>query len=494
MKKLFSLIFLFSILQLTAQTVDSIFISDEKEDTAINEIDELDEEVDDSLRTIFFTPIEYSDSFYAARLSQIPSEIPLTYNEHVRCYIDVYAKKRRTTVERLLGLKDIYFPIFEEAFDKYNIPHSMKYLAVIESALNPYAVSRAGAVGLWQFIHSTGKLYDLDVDQFIDERKDPYKASEAAARHLRDLYDFYNDWQLALAAYNCGAHNVNKAIARSGGKTNYWEILKFLPRETRGYVPAFIAAAYIMNNYNFHGFIPQPPTVCFDTTCSVLIEKQTHFNSVSKYIGLSVEEISHLNPELKRFFIPREVTPYWLNLPSDKVGLFEQNQDSIFSESEKIQLPQIAKFNWQGDFNIVNKTEIIYTVKQGDNVGFIADWFDCRVQDVRLWNDIYRNRIKAGQRLRIYVSKGKTDYYKKIDKMNFAQKQQLSGKTLASNSTIKSTTTDGKYFYHTIKSGDTLWDIAKLYPKTTIEEIKRINNIASSKSLKPGTVIKIPSG
>lgn len=391
----------------------------------------------------------------------------------------------------MLGLKEIYFPMFDEIFSQYNIPSSMKYLAVIESALNPHAISRAGAVGMWQFIYPTGKLYDLDVDPFIDERRDPYKATEAAARHMRDLYEFYHDWLLVLAAYNCGAHNVNKAINRSGGKTDYWEIMRYLPRETRGYVPAFIAAAYTMNFYSYHGIVPEPPLVCFDSTCFVLVERPMHFAPVAKYLGLSNEELSHLNPELKRGFVPQVATPYWLNLPENKIALFEQNMDSIFSESAKIPL---TEKDWYA-FNLTNKTELIYTVKHGDNLGFIADWFDCHLQDIRLWNEIYRNRIKPGQKLRIYVPKEKAEKYKKINQMSFAQKQKFSGKSVQritalsnSNSTPVS---DGKFIYHTIKNGDTLWDIAKLYPNVTIEHLKKINNIGNSKRLKPGMVIKV---
>lgn len=472
--------------QLNNQNTDK----EEQEDTIISLLI-LDETQENIVVKIF---PQYPDSFYAEKIASIPSEIPLTYNQEVKRIINFYTNKKRDQVERMIGLENFYFPMFQEIFARYNIPSSMRYLAVIESALNPFAVSKAGATGMWQFMYGTGKRYELGVNSFIDERKDPYKATEAAARHLRDLYDMFGDWLLALAAYNCGAKNVERAIARSSGSADYWELKKYLPKETRGYVPAFIAAAYVMNFYEYHELTPQAPVICYDSVCTVLIERPAHFHSLSKHLEMSVDELMHLNPELKRGFVPQEVTPYWLKLPEDKTLLFEQYQDTIFFESEKIYSAQFPQFLFGNDLK--DKVELIYTVKKGDHISSIADWYDCTIQNIRLWNDIYKGKIAVGQKLSIFVPQEKAKKYQKINMLTSVQKQKIKSHTsVASKLSPSSFIVDEKFIYHTVKSGDSLWTIAKSYPGITVDHLKKINNLDNASKIKPGMKIKIqPAG
>lgn len=279
---------------------------------------------------------DFPDSVYLRRLAEIPSVVDLTYNRIVKNYINVYTRKRREQVRIMLGLSNYYFPIFEEVFDFYGVPYELKYLSIIESALNPRAVSRAGAVGTWQFMYSTGKHYGLTINSLVDERRDPLQATRAAARFLVDLYGIYGDWTLALAAYNCGPGNVNKAIRRSGGKRSFWEIYYYLPRETRGYVPAFIAATYTMNYYSEHLLSPAPLKLPRYTD-TIMIDEPLHLRQVSEVLGLPLDQLRDMNPQYRQDLIP--ATPakhYALKIPSDKTGPFIDLQDSIFAYKDSI--------------------------------------------------------------------------------------------------------------------------------------------------------------
>ena len=246
---------------------------------------------------------DFSDSVYMKRLAEIPTVVDLTYNRIVKNYINVYSRKRREQVRVMLGLSEYYFPRFEEIFDLYGVPYEIKYLSVIESALNPRAVSRVGAVGAWQFMYSTGKAYGLTINSLVDERRDPIAASHAAAKFLADLYEIYHDWTLALAAYNCGPGNVNKAIRRSGGKRNFWDIYYYLPRETRGYVPAFIAATYTMNYYEEHLITRAPlslPRVC-DT---MMVYEPVHLKQVAEVLQIPIGLLRDINPQYRVDIVP----------------------------------------------------------------------------------------------------------------------------------------------------------------------------------------------
>jgi membrane-bound lytic murein transglycosylase D len=448
------------------------------------------------------TPIDTEyipDSVYIQRLEKIPSLIDLSYNKIVRNYIELYSKRRRSQVEMMMGLSEYYFPIFEKILDQEGLPHELKYLPIIESALNPMALSRAGASGLWQFMYPTGRMYHLDINTFVDERRDPVKASYAAVKYLKDMYKVYGNWHLVIAAYNCGPGNVNKAIRRSGGKKNYWDIYYYLPKETRGYVPAFIAAAYTFNYHEEHQLFPQPtnlPTAC-DT---LLIHEQVHFDQISKIINIPKEQLRELNPQYRADIIPANKT-YALKIPIEYVSQFIDNEDSIyaykkdyyFSMKDKVVNPK-DRYQKFAHVTPKNKAKIYYKVKSGDAIGLIASWFHVRTSDLRYWNNIRRNLIKLGQKLVIYVPKDKESYYSDFNTMSYSQKQASLGKTsspVIASTSSSSNTSNKDYVYYTVRRGDNFWTIAKKFPGISNADIMKINNIKDDGSLKVGQKLKI---
>lgn len=441
------------------------------------------------------------DSIYIRRLELIPSLIDLSYNKIVRNYIELYSKRRRNQVEMMMGLSEYYFPIFEEILDKEGLPQELKYLPIIESALNPKALSRAGASGLWQFMYATGRMYKLNVNTFVDERRDPVKASYAAVKYLKDMYRVYGNWHLVIAAYNCGPGNVNKAIRRSGGKRNYWDIYYHLPKETRGYVPAFIAATYTFNYHKEHQLFPKPsnlPVAC-DT---LLISEQLHFDQVTNVINIPKEQLRSLNPQYRADIIPANTKGYALKIPIEYTAKFIDNQDSIFaykkeyyfSMKDKVVNPR-DRYQKFAHTTPKNKAKVYYKVKSGDAVGLIASWFHVRTSDLRYWNNVRRNLIKVGQKLVIYVPKGKDSYYGSFNTMSYTQKQATLGKTVASTRTNTKpapiAASNGSYVYYTVRRGDNFWTIAKKFPGISNFDIMKINNIKNAKSLKIGQKLRI---
>jgi len=399
----------------------------------------------------------------------------------------------------MLGLSEYYFPMFEKELDAAGLPLELKYLPIIESALNPRAFSRAGASGLWQFMYGTGKMYGLNLNSYVDDRRDPLKATQAAVKFLKDLYSMYNDWYLVIAAYNCGPGNVNKAIYRSGGKRDFWKIYYRLPKETRGYVPAFIAAAYTMTYYSDHLITPKQSDMILDTD-TIMVSDLLHFNQVSKVTGLSLDVLRSLNPQYRRDVIPAEKTAYALRIPSSSVENFIAMEDSIFSyEREKyfasnrlVVQPSESTYTPSAP---KDKAQLYYTVKSGDAVGLIADWYDVYSSDLKYWNNIRRNMIRVGQKLVIYVPKNKVDHYSKINTMTYAQKQALKGKSvpvnsLSSNSSVNQPV-DSSYEYYTVRSGDNLWSIAQKYPGISNSDIMKLNGITDARKISPGQKLKI---
>ena len=379
---------------------------------------------------------DFSDSVYLARLAEIPSVIDLTYNRIVKNYINVYTHKRREQMRIMMGLSDYYFPMYEEVFDLYGVPYELKYLSVIESALNPRAVSRAGAVGAWQFMYSTGKHYGLTINSLVDERRDPLAASHAAARFLSDLYKMYHDWTLALAAYNCGPGNVNKAIRRSGGKRDFWDIYYYLPRETRGYVPAFIAATYAINYSEDHHLSKAALELPLYTD-TMRVYEAVHLQQVAEVLDIPIGQLRDLNPQYRQDVVPGTSTKaYSIRIPQDRSGAFIDLQDSIFAYKDsvffdpgkKVATPQHYSSSYRVDLPADKYDKLYYTVRSGDNVGFVADWYDVRASDLRYWNNISRNLIKVGQKLVIYKPKGSSARYKDLDKMSFSEKQAFAGR------------------------------------------------------------------
>lgn len=426
-----------------------------------------EDEVDYDMDSVKFES-NVPDSVYIERLKKMNSFISLPYNDIVKNYIILYSEKMPTKMSNILGLCQYYMPIFDEIFNRYDLPEELKAMAVIESAMNPLAVSRAGAKGMWQFMYSTAKMYGLHIDSFVDERMDPVKSAEAAAQYLQDSYEIFGDWNLAIASYNCGAGNVNKAIRRSGGKRAFWDIWPYLPRETRGYVPAFVGALYAMNFYKEHGIKPEAVQmpVHVDT---FKINKQLHLKQVCDLTGAPLEELKNLNPQYRHEIIPGDSKEYILRLPYTYTNAFIEYEDSVYRHKvdEYFNPATIKKIKDGGDGE-----RIVYRVKSGDYLGRIASRHGCTVAQLKRWNNLSSNNIRVGQRLTIY-SKGAGP---------------SSSSSSASSSSAASTATSDASTY-TVKSGDTLSGIATKHG-TTVNRIKELNKL-SNNNIKPGQVLKI---
>lgn len=426
---------------------------------------------------------DFDEATYMKRFKKLDANSPFkfVYNGYVKGYVNLYAKRRKKITAKMLGLAPLYFPIFEENLDKYNMPLELKYLAIVESALNPKAKSRVGATGLWQFMYETGKMYGLDVTSYHDERSDVYKSTDAACRYLKDLHAMYNNWDLALAAYNCGPGNVNKAIRRSGGKTDFWEIMAFLPRETSGYVPAFMAVAYVMNYAAEHNIQAVKPDVSCFKVDTVGVNQHISFAEVSKALDIPMEYLEYINPTYKHNYIPATGKANTLCLPYDKIGLFLTNEEAIYAQRESL-----TKEEEKVTEEIAQKTaaepqrneSVVYKVKSGDSMGKIATQYHCRVTQLKEWNNLKSDRLYVGQTLHVYP---KASY--------IAQQKRQEEKATQMSST--KATTDGKYLYYTVKPGDNLYRIASKFEGASVSEIQSLNKGLDPRSLKSGAKIKI---
>jgi membrane-bound lytic murein transglycosylase D len=435
------------------------------------------------------------------RLHKIPTTIPLDYNQHVRSFIDLYANRKREMMQRMLGLSDIYFPIFEAALDKRDMPLELKYLAIVESALNPHAVSRAGATGIWQIMYTTARMLGLEINTFIDERRDPYLATEAALNYLESMYNLYGDWLMVIASYNCGPGNVNKAIKRAGGSRDFWTVYKYLPTETRGYVPAFIAVNYIMKYYKEHGIVPMPVTISFNAVDTVMIYRNLSLKNIAEKINMDLGELEMLNPSLKRKVVPAIEGGYALKLPVSKIAVFEEKRFEIFSETEEqvraiaasSSLPTVGYTRYASE----NTTKIYYTVKENETLDMIAAWFDADLNRLRNWNNIFGSVVQAGQQLMIMVPHEKVSMYQRFDTMTAetkaviwkekkAEQEALTLKAAASgNREAEVIQAEGykvvtRKIPYTVKSGDNLSAIAARY-KCTVNDLREWNNLRTSK-------------
>ena len=405
------------------------------------------------------------------RLAELNARTPFNveYNPSLESVIKGYLKNRRKTMARLMALSDYYFPMFEEELDRQGLPLEMKYLAIVESALDPRARSRVGATGLWQFMYSTGRLYGLEVNSYVDERSDPLMATAAASAYLKDLHERLGDWDLALAAYNSGPGNVAKAIRRSGGRQNYWNIRGYLPRETAGYVPAFLATMYIFEYAEEHGFVSNGPRVPYIATDTIKVKKMITLDQVARVTNMPIEELEFLNPSYRLGIIPVvKDEDYVLRLPLDAVGKFVTHEEAIYAfaqdEFNKREKP-LPQFFEQGD-------KIRYRVKSGDYLGKIANQYGVSVSQIKRWNGMRSSRIRIGQRLTIYP--------RRIPK----------GKAVASSSKATQSTKGKTY---TVKQGDSLWSISQKFPGISVDQLKKWNDISGTR-LKPGMTLKLYKG
>lgn len=420
-----------------------------------------------------------SDEEMMRRLAAMNSFISLPFNETVKNYMVLYSEKMPSKMARVIGLSYYYFPIFEETFNKYNLPVELKYMSVIESMLNIRATSRAGARGMWQFMYNTGRNYGLEINSFVDERLDVEKAVDAAARYLADAYSIFGDWALAISSYNCGAGNVSKAIRRAGGARDFWSIYPFLPRETRGYMPAFVGAMYAMTYYREYGI--QPMNVGMPAqTDTIEIHRNLHFQQINQVVGVPVEDLRNLNPQYTHDIIPGNTKTYILNLPFTWTSAFlEADQDSLYKfKADSLMSEKVIK----DVKNSSTEQRIAYRVKNGDYLGRIAAKYGVSVNQIKSWNHLRSNNIRIGQIL--YIYKGGSAP-KSTDTSSAKSSSSASG-----TSAKTATGSNGEKIY-TVRSGDTLYAIAKNFPGVSADDIKNANHLGSS-SIRPGQKLIIP--
>ena len=413
---------------------------------------------------------DLSTDLLKERLKKLDDKSPfnIEYNASLENVIKSFLKRRKAAYERLMAISEYYFPMFEEHLAKYDVPLEIKYLAIVESALNPKAKSRVGASGLWQFMYPTGKQFNLEVNSYVDERFDPLKATEAACQYLSSLYKIFGDWSMVLASYNAGPGNVSKAIRRSGGSQNYWNIRKNLPRETANYVPAFLATMYIYEYHKEHQFEPKKAPLTYFETDTIMVKKKMSFSQISQLLDISIEQIEFLNPIYKLDIIPFQTDKaHYLRLPKNKLGLFVSNEDKVYayvdymeSFSEKANNEEAVASN-----TYVNKLRY-HKIRSGESLGIIADKYNVSITELKKWNGIRGNTIQAGKSLKIY-----------------------SDEKVASKSTSTSSNTTKNQVYR-VKSGDSLYSIAKKFPGISAEDIKKWNDIRDN-NIKPGMKLNI---
>lgn len=424
----------------------------------------------------------FEEFVYEARLAKLDAVSPfdLEYNAAVRKYIDMYTNKKRNLVGRMIGVSQMYYPMFEEVLDKYNIPLELKHLAVIESALNPNAKSRAGAMGLWQFMYPTAKMYGLTINSYIDERNDPYKETIAAAEYLQFLYKMFGDWQMVLAAYNGGPGTVNHAIRRSGGKKTYWEIREFLPKETQGYVPAFIAANYVMNYYAEHNIYPAVPKKHYFELDTVVIKEPLTFDQISSVLEVPVEDIEYYNPIYKKNVIP--AGGHILTLPKTKIGKFLNNEEEIYA--------MLRKSNDQQELAAatVKEKQITHLVKKNEKLATIAKKYGVSTTDIRNWNYIGKSGLKPGRKLVLYIKEKNELPPPSAD--NTAPSTNVAAKTKAEPKKLAENKSSAKTSYYTVKKGDNLYKISS-QTGVPVETLKKANGLTDKSKIMPGQKLKL---
>ncbi|MEM1408275.1 MAG: LysM peptidoglycan-binding domain-containing protein [Bacteroidota bacterium] len=453
MKFLFALVFLTSFSLLKGADSDS---TNNKAHTIKYEISESAYE---------YIPGELDYDLTADRLSCIQKEIPLNFNTRVHAFINYFAVKDREYTKMVLRRKNLYFPLFEKYLKKYQLPDELKYLSIIESGLNPTAVSRARAVGLWQFMAYTGRQYGLHQDWYLDERMDPEKSTEAACKFLKQLYGMFGDWELAIAAYNTGPGNVRKAIRRSGYKKKFWEIYPYLYRETRSYLPQFVAMIYVMNYAEEHNFYENEVEYAVESD-TLLLKSYVHLETLANQIGICENDLKKLNPGLKQGVLPESGKARILRLPADAKVILAKQRTSILDSAGKVGKKKLEYLARNTVGSTYGRTKLVHRVRSGDVLGTIAQRYGVRVSDLKKWNNLRGNTIRIGQRLSVW------------------QRNNYRATTASAKKKNPTMALAGKQTY-TVRPGDTLWDISRMFEGLSIEKIKQLNKLNNNK-IKPG--------
>ena len=490
MKKgiLLALFIIFSALAFGQTSPDSTYAESETDLVDSLEVAAAEEEMlykEDTADYVYYylpTELEYipgddRPELIADRLACIEKRVPLVYNDKTHAFINYFTVKDREYTKLMMRRKNLYFPMFERYLAQYGLPDELKYLSIIESALNPRAVSRVRAVGLWQFMSATGKYYGLDNDWYIDERMDPEKATDAACRYLRDLHRMFNDWELALAAYNTGPGNVKRAIRRSGYKKTFWEIYPFLPRETRSYVPQFVAMIYTLNYLDQHNFIDEGDErlVRYDT---LHVNKFLNFETFANLTGTCVEDLQKLNPSIQRNAVPETGRGFTMLVPQTAKEKLLTSRYAILDSASKVGKKELELLAKAMAGSTYGRERLVYKVKSGDVLGSIAIRHGVKVTDIKKWNNLKSNMIRSGQRLNIWVKQG--------------TKSTVVASGTKSSNTIKTKSTSvvqGSKTY-IVQPGDTLWDISRKFDGLTIEKIKKLNKLSDNK-IQPGQTLVV---
>jgi len=404
------------------------------------------------------------------RFNALSTEIPLTYNTRIKAFIDYFTIRNREYTKTVLGRIHLYFPLFEKYFKKYDIPDEIKFLAIVESGLNPRAGSRAGAVGLWQFMPATAKMYGMDIDWYIDERMDPEKSTEAACKYLRSLYNYFNDWDLALAAYNAGPGKVRRAIRKSGYNKDFWEIYRYLPRETRSYVPQFLAILYVVNYAEEHNFIIEEYNEYLPEADTIIVNDFLYFKTFADLTNICADDLEKLNPSVRRRAIPESENDFVLYIPYDIKSYLSENRKWILDSAKNTGKEELEYLARNSVGSTYGRDKVIHTVKTGEVLGTIANKYKVRISDIRSWNSIRGNLIRVNQKLKIWVNQ---NYYASLKAKNNPPIPQHTPQPLPSSK------------IHQVQPGDSLWKISQQYEGLSIEKIKKLNNLKSDR-LVPG--------
>ncbi len=433
------------------------------------------------------TVFKYPHELIADQLSCLQNEIPLSYNNTVQSFINYFTIRKRSYIRTMLSRQHIYFPLYENTLKQNKLPDELKYLSIVESGLNPRAVSPARAVGLWQFMSYTGREYGLQQDAYIDERMDPVKATQAGCRYLQNLYNMFGDWELAMSAYNCGPGNVRRAIRRSGNKTAFWDIYPYLPRETRSYVPMFVAVTYVMNHHKDYNIRPdaEPPFIAYDT---IHVNQHLDLELFAKQLNVPLDDFKFLNPQLKRNVIPAHFKNYALRVPRNAMDSLAINRQAILDSAahtspqtaELLAAAETAPGRHTASSSSNGRTKVTHKVTRGDALGKIADYYNVAVADIRKWNHLRGSSIRAGQRLAIWVREQTVSSSEA--KASPAPAKAKAAPSSATASLAKAPT-KGKVYR--VQPGDTLWSISKGHGGISVERIKKMNKLRSNE-LKPG--------